>query len=519
MENNKKIKEKNKIKNKKYLFVFFSILFLDVLFVFVIVFRNKVTLMFYNKNNNFNKNKIKHLNINHIFTKFEEIFNKYYDNNSNFTKADNDPECNQLDPINMINNTLNNKPNILCQNDLSYHICYKNTFYDMNEKNGIICKMKNIIIDPSKWNDSGLTYNGPAVIGSTKKTSPILSKGFFNIKCTNKNKIEGEVNWLYKTYLNSWNYEYEKDKENIEELASGKTIFFISRNEDSPNIYHGFSEFINALTIMYLLNLTPEKVKIVFLESLHINNDPLYEMYQNIISRGGEIIYIRNLKKKYLIKSAVHIPFNLDSPCFLKHSVPKCKFTTQTYKLLNIIIDKYMNISEFVDSFITDNISFYYPNSTIYNYKSGNKFNKFVTILWRKPWPDGRRGQGRIFANGPEIAEKLSNVLPNNILIRLVDNARLNITQQIALMKKTDYLTGIHGCAFTFSIFAPRHCIIHEISSINHVLMQIESLSGHKFYSDNVVNNIKIINDNENIFYDANDFVRTIINHMKENNF
>ena len=505
----------------------FLIVFLLILYVYIIIFKKKNILIFSNNYqnsveilSNSKLDEIKKLDINQIFTNFEPIFNKYYDNNSNFTKEDNNPKCNQLDPINMINNTLNNQPNILCQNDLSYHICYKNTDNRMITKNGIICKMKNIIIDPSKWKDSKFIYNGPIDKTNKDKISPILSKGFFNIKCDNENKIEGKVHKLYNTYLNSWDYNYNKSIENKEDLAPGKTIFFISRNHDSPNIYHGGSELINALAIMYLMNLTPEDIKIVFLESLHINDDPYYEIYKNIISRGGEITYIRNLnKKKYLIKSAFHIPFNLDSPCFLWRQVPHCKFATQTYKILNIIIDKYMNITEFVDSFITDNKRFYYPNSTINYYKSGQKFKKSLTILWRKPWPEGRTGQSRIFGNGPEVAEKLSNVLPKNILIRLVDTARLDITQQIALMKKTDYLTGIHGCAFTLSIFAPRHCIVLEISSPNHFVMQIESLSGHRFYSGHVKNIKKDINGNKYIFYDADDFARFIYNHMNEHKF
>ena len=41
--------------------------------------------------------------------------------------------------------------------------------------------MENIILDPSKSNQTGLTYNGP-----TDKIyfgRPILSKGFFNMNC------------------------------------------------------------------------------------------------------------------------------------------------------------------------------------------------------------------------------------------------------------------------------------------------------------------------------------------------
>ena len=50
--------------------------------------------------------------------------------------------------------------------------------------------------------------------------------------------------------------------------------------------------------MMYLLKLNPEDIQIVFLDSITINNDPFYELYKNLISRGGEPIYIKNLKKK-----------------------------------------------------------------------------------------------------------------------------------------------------------------------------------------------------------------------------
>ena len=85
-----------------------------------------------------------------------------------------------------------------------------------------------------------------------------------------------------------------------EELAPGKTIFFLSRNQDSPNLFHGGSELINVISIMYLLKLVPEQIQIIFLESISINNDPFYDLYKNLISRGGEPIYIKNLKKKIL---------------------------------------------------------------------------------------------------------------------------------------------------------------------------------------------------------------------------
>ena len=141
------------------------------------------------------------------------------------------------------------------------------------------------------------------------------------------------------------------------------------RNQDSPNIFHGFSELINALSMIYLFNLEPEEIQIVFLESMTFNEEPFYDIYRNIISRGNEPIYIKNLNKRYHIASAINVPISYDSPLYLKIICPNCKYSTKTYKIANYLINKYMNISEFNDLFISDNETFYYPEKVIKNHE------------------------------------------------------------------------------------------------------------------------------------------------------
>jgi hypothetical protein len=172
--------------------------------------------------------------------------------------------------------------------------------------------MENIVLDPSKSRHTNIIYKGP--VDKINRGRPLLSKGFLNMKCKIKNNLK-KYNYFYKSYFESWNYDYD-NIEKFEELAPGKTIFFISRNQDSPNIFHGGSELINAISIMNLFGLNPEKIQVIFLESMTFNNDPFYDLYKNIVSRGGEPIYIRNLKKKYYISSAFHIPINWDSGAF-----------------------------------------------------------------------------------------------------------------------------------------------------------------------------------------------------------
>ena len=276
--------------------------------------------------------------------------------------------------------------------------------------------------------------------------------------------------------------------------------------------------------MMHLFKLKPENIQVIFLESLTIKekDDPFYDIYKNIISRGGEPIYINNLKKKYHISSGIYIPINWDSPCFFKSlDYPTCLKPTKTYKLYNNLIDKYLKIQKFEDLFISDNEIFYYPKKIINNHKLNINFTKIITIQWRRVWPKGRKGQFRILGNGPDLADKLSSILPNNILIRLVDTASLPMNEQISIMRNTDYLIGIHGAGLSLSIFMPNKSILHEIlPNINlKVLTMMSALSGHKTYSDLIISEIKNIYKNEYVFFNVDEFGEKILQRLKENNF
>ena len=227
------------------------------------------------------------------------------------------------------------------------------------------------------------------------------------------------------------------------------------------------------------------------------------------------------MKQKYHISSAFHIPINWDSPLFIrinnKKGYPDCKYSTQTYNILNNLINKYLNISVFKDSFISDEEIFYYPESVIQYSKSNNSFNKAITIQWRKVWPRGRINQQRILGNGPELADKLSAIVPKNYLIRLVDTASLPIIEQISIMRKTDYLIGVHGAGLSLSIFMPYQSVLYEILPKKNikVLDLMSALSGHKVYSDVIKSELKIINNNQVYFFDSNQFLQKAIKYIK----
>ena len=227
------------------------------------------------------------------------------------------------------------------------------------------------------------------------------------------------------------------------------------------------------------------------------------------------------LKKKYKISKAIHAPINWDSPLYIDVDYPKCEYWTKSYKLINDLVDKYMDIKPFKDTFITDNEAFYYPQSVLKNHESNIKFDKIVTIQWRRVWPKKRRGQHRIINNGPQLADKLASLLPKNILVRLINNAKFTMEEQISLARNTDYLIGIHGAGLSLSMFLPHNSILHEVqhNKMRSVLSLISALSGHRTFNDLVKNSVSHVGGNEMVSFDEEDFSNIILKRMKEINF
>jgi hypothetical protein len=265
--------------------------------------------------------------------------------------------------------------------------------------------------------------------------------------------------------------------------------------------------------------INPEEIQIVFLESFNITDDPFYDLYKELISRGAPPIHISKLTKKYHITNAINIPLNWDSPLFIFTQVPTCRKQTKTYDVLNESIKDYLELKRFKDSIGYNKDIFYYPKSIVN--PNSKTYTKYVTIQWRKVFPKGRTGQQRILGNGPELAEALAERVPKNVLIRLVDTAQLKIKEQIAIMKKTDFFIGEHGAGLFLSIFLPTKAIVQEIlhkENIN-VFQLMSSLSGHVTYSDIIKARVEMIDNNEVLFFDIKHFTKVILTHMKKNNY
>ena len=103
-----------------------------------------------------------------------------------------------------------------------------------------------------------------------------------------------------------------------------------------------------------------------------------------------------------------------------------------------------------------------------------------------------------------------------NILVRLVDTAKLTIVGQIFIIKKTNYYLGIHGSGLFLSLFMPTTSILHEISTPKKTIF---ILSEHKNYSDILRATTKSIDICEYQSYDLYQVTSSILRDMDENNF
>jgi hypothetical protein len=476
--------------------------------------------------NEINVNKLIHIKekiiisiIAFFYCLFEYIYlTKIYNNNIS---------CKSLDPFTVEKKILNSKQILLCKSELTEHICFKNNYSFFEYKNGVICMMKNFFLNFSNWKQDGYIYDYNGPVNMKTKGQALISYGFFKMHCNIKGNISN-FNPIYNKYFNSWEYilnnQSKNEIYNQTELCPGKVLFILNRNQDSPNLLIGGAGFINAFSLMYLLRIKPENIQVLFLESMIINKDPFYNLFKNIISRGGEPLYARNLDNNiiYHVSKAINVPINWDSPVFCKTETPNCLKISKSYKILLESIYKYMKIPEFFDKTNYDKEIFLYPKS--FNISKLNEYKKYMTILWRKPWPKNRKNQERILGNGEEILEKLDSVLfKEKFLIRLVDTAILSFEEQISIMQKTNYLLGIHGAGMFLSIFLPYKSIAHEIKKKKRYTTnrpQIAGiLSGHKYYSDFVEADIKNLDFQEKYFVDLNDLEKKVLKILNENNF
>ena len=123
--------------------------------------------------------------------------------------------------------------------------------------------------------------------------------------------------------------------------------------------------------------------------------------------------------------------------------------------------------------------------------------------------------------NGFQLADKLASLLPKNILLRLINNAKFTIEGQLSLITSTDYLIGLYGAVLSWVMFLPENSIYQEIQNrkVKSQLCVVSSLSGHKTYVDEIKNSANDVEGNEMINFDEEEVAKKVLEHMKENNF
>ena len=203
-------------------FIFFKLVILSItIFISINSHQNNSLIKSLFRQNSLEKN------IQNKYNHFKKYNNPFIPQGKN--------KCDKYDPYNLFQIRFKSEPIYLCKSDDLEHLCHVNHNAFSIFKKGVSCQMKNFILNTSNWKPEQEedTYMDSMDINNT-----FLLKGFFKMKCEEKGKID-YFNIKYNKYFESWDYNSDSkdDKmtgENIEELAPNKTIFFISRNKDSP---------------------------------------------------------------------------------------------------------------------------------------------------------------------------------------------------------------------------------------------------------------------------------------------
>lgn len=429
----------------------------------------------------------------------------------------------RFDGYNAFGRWMTNNNITICEGKDSYHKCNRNSIGYPCNSNGMICEMKNVILDPSNWRDNKHSFVSPMAPRSYNEKQ--LLSGLFNMQCDINNIHQPEDYFKeYVDYFDSWNYTSNDSFENEElvELAPDKTVLFVQRYIDLLNFYHEHCHIFHAYSMIGVLGLKREQIQVVFLDN-YTNVDYKYmNIWEKVIS-DSPVIYTNDLQKsgkKYHISSAYKVPIAWDSPFAPCSDSPSCSnhIPSPMFEMYRRESFKYMDIPVFKDSLDWDKDIIRYP-SNVKNPQSSN-YKKFITIQWRQVWPKNRKGQQRILANGPELMEALSKIVRENTLIRLVDTAKFDIEGQISVINRTDFFIGIHGAGLTLAVYAPKHTIFQEIYHSPNVdwLRFLAVVSGHRSFKDHIRNRVEH-DGNEQVHFDIDDFVNLIKRRINEVDF
>ena len=294
-----------------------------------------------------------------------------------------------------------------------------------------ICVANNFVIDFSKVSGSHkgastksklsnyLTYGRGALQASCKKT------GKYQTKNVHKH-LQG--------HLASFE---DGTSANSDLIYVSTPTYLLTRDEDCENSFHSTADFMNMFVVSNVIGISPEKQQVLLWDT-HPDG-PYLDLIQKAYSGAGKVErHSFYGGKKIMFKKLI---FHMESPAGL--IFPKIANPTQLRCKGTGLFKEYAK--HVLSSFDLWNVE---PPAVPH-----------ATLLLRHR--TDTKNVGRILANEDEVVQVLE--ASNMITYNVVDTAKMPYAEQLALIRRTNILIGVHGAGLMLILFAANEAVLVEV--------------------------------------------------------
>jgi hypothetical protein len=292
-----------------------------------------------------------------------------------------------------------------------------------------ICVAENFVVDFSlvKGGAGGhklqnyLNFGNGALQSSCKKTSNFIPK-----------KLHKHMQTMMGAYTDG----VAADEGKVDKVESTPTYFLI-RDEDCENSFHSTADFMNMFVSSNVAGVNPSDQQVVLWDK-HPDG-PYIDLISKAFSGGKSVLRPKSFgTNKIMFKKII---FHMESPAGL--IFPKVANPTQLRCKGTGLFQAYAK--HILHSFDLWNVE---PPAVPH-----------ATLLLRHRTE--KKNVGRVLANEKEVIAALADT--NMITFTVADTATMPYASQLALIRKTNILIGVHGAGLMLILFAANEAVLLEM--------------------------------------------------------
>mmetsp|Transcript_12191 Transcript_12191/g.24790 ORF Transcript_12191/g.24790 Transcript_12191/m.24790 type:complete len:597 (+) Transcript_12191:148-1938(+) len=318
-------------------------------------------------------------------------------------------------------------PTEVCSGGTSKMTCYSHKHF-FNSAKQWFCVAENFVIDFSKV--KGEHSNKKPSRGAAQYHS--FERGSLSADCSKTGSYK-QVQFMHHhgLQMNTFVDESSGDHDEVE----GGVTYLLARDEDSENAFHSTADFLNMHTVYTALEL-PTSTSVVLFDKQP--DGPFYDMIETVFSS-------KNLRRKADFQGRVKfskLVFHMESPAsiiFQKVGGQKKALECTSSSLWKGYAARVLQAYDLYDV----------PPPPV----------PTATLILRNRTPE--KNVGRVLKNAGEVEAAMRRC--DLCDVRVVDLATMSYREQIALVRSSSILVGVHGAGLMNIIFAAQEAVLLEI--------------------------------------------------------